>query len=96
MSRICAEWINQGRVDFSLGHMFGDGELLVIATVIAAAGIGDLVFDLGRSRQQRGFKDSLAIASALFCVIISVLFVRFSYAEARAVDPSTAAGDSSD
>jgi hypothetical protein len=62
-----------GLVDLSFDHLYGDGELLVLATVIAAAGIGDLVFDLRKTGRQRVYRDSVAIALALVCVILSVL-----------------------
>jgi hypothetical protein len=71
-AKVLAEWIDEGRSNWSGSNLFSDGELLVLATVIAAAGIGDLVFDLRRNKRQRSFRDASAIALALICVVVSV------------------------
>lgn len=73
VSRMLAEWMDLGHADLRIEHLYGDGELLVLATVIAAAGIGDLIFDLQTTRRNRVYRDSAAIAFALVCVILSVL-----------------------
>jgi len=55
----------------SLGS-FGDGELLVLAVVIAAAGIGDLVFSARAGRSAR-LRDAIVVSIALVVVTLSAL-----------------------
>lgn len=72
-SRAMAQWIDGSSVDFTLSGLFGDGELLVIATVVSAAGIGDLVFDLRRTSRRSTLSGAVVASFALICVIFSVL-----------------------
>jgi hypothetical protein len=75
-ARIAAAWLD-GAATLGFVDLFGEGELLVLATVIAAAGIGDLVFDLRGSRR-RDSRERLRLAAvhafALIVVVGSVLF----------------------
>jgi len=72
VSKLFAEWMDEGTPNWSASNLFGDGELLVLATVIAAAGIGDLVFDMRELDVRRTFREATAIALALVCVVVSV------------------------
>ena len=44
-ARVLAAWLDNATQSLSFTALFSDGELLVVATVIAAAIIGDLLFD---------------------------------------------------
>lgn len=75
-ARVAAAWLD-GAGTLGFVDLFGDGELLVLATVVAAAAIGDLVFDL-RGDRRRDSRERLRIAGvhalALVVVVGSVLF----------------------
>ena len=57
----------------SFVSLFGDGEFLVLATVVAAAGIGDLVFDFKRNGVDEPLRPAIAISAALVTVVVSAL-----------------------
>lgn len=75
-ARILAHWVNGGDQPLGFVQLFGDGELLVLAVVIAAAGIGDLVFDI-RSGRRTELRDGLAISFAIVVVTLSALMFGF-------------------
>src|SRR5215471_3751160 len=59
---------------FSFTDIFGDGELLVIATVIAAAVIGDLLFEISDfDNTTSRIQAACLSAVALLIVVVSVL-----------------------
>jgi hypothetical protein len=63
-----------GEGGLSFTTLFSDGELLVIATVISAAVIGDLLFDIsGRSDERTRTGAAILCAFALLVVVVSVL-----------------------
>lgn len=61
----------------SYSHLLGDGELLIIATVIAAAVIGDLLFDISPDPGKNGIIRAILCAFALLIVVVSVLAFGF-------------------
>jgi hypothetical protein len=70
---ILSHWIDGQAAAVNFRGLFGDGELLVLATVVAAAGIGDLVFDLRRDGRSGQLRDAIGISFALVVVVVSVL-----------------------
>lgn len=63
--------------ELSFSSIFGDGELLVLATVVAAAAFGDLVFEsraAASSGERAYLKIGFVSALSLFVVVLSVLF----------------------
>lgn len=79
----------------SFTSLFSDGELLVIATVIAAAAIGDLLFDFpGRDDLRTRTFAAVLCAIALLIVVVSVLMyglVAVSYRRTFVVGSTPAA-----
>ena len=77
-AHLAAAWLNDETATVSFVNLFADGELLVLATVIAAAGIGEVTFDVLRQPGllKPGGDLGLAVASAgaLVVVVLSVLF----------------------
>jgi hypothetical protein len=73
-ARALAAWVDNSSSTLSFNSLLSDGELLVVATVIAAAVIGDLLFDFSGSGEKReqGTR-ALLCALALVAVIASVL-----------------------
>ena len=68
----------QGRSSMpAFDEVFGDGELLIVATVIAAVRIGDLTFD--SQDNVRPQRRALAMTPALLTVIVSVLSYGFAH-----------------
>jgi hypothetical protein len=65
---------NGGLTFTSLNHLLGDGELLVIATVIAAAVIGDLLFEISDYNDATSWiRAGTLCAVSLLIVVVSVL-----------------------
>jgi hypothetical protein len=76
VGRIAAFVLDDNASSLTFVDLFGDGELLVLATVIAAAGIGDLTLDFAGDRQlatRRGRRVAVANAFSLLIVVVSVL-----------------------
>lgn len=73
-ARGLAAWLDNETRSLSFTSLFSDGELLVVATVIAAAVIGDLLFDFSGHNEVRG-RTTIAVlcALSLLVVVISVL-----------------------
>jgi hypothetical protein len=73
-ARLLAAWLDNATRSLSFTSLFSDGELLVVATVIAAAVIGDLLFDFSGRNEVRG-RTTIAVlcALSLLVVVISVL-----------------------
>lgn len=74
VARTLAAWLDNAPQGLSFTTLFSDGELLVVATVIAAAVIGDLLFDFSGHNETRS-RSTIAVlcAVALLVVIVSVL-----------------------
>jgi hypothetical protein len=73
-ARALAAWVDNSSSSLSFTVLLGDGELLVVATVIAAAIIGDLLFDFTGNRATRTHTSAaLMCAFALVIVVASVL-----------------------
>jgi hypothetical protein len=94
-ARVAAAWLD-GQASLGFVDLFGDGELLVIATVIAAAIIGELMFDLRGARSVvddvNSFRMALLNALALIVVVGSVLFFGLvTYANQARADAQTRA-----
>jgi hypothetical protein len=70
MARISASWVDIGHLTTNYTTLFGDGDLLVLAVVVAAAGIGDLLFS-ARRHVMIGPREAIAISLALFVVVLS-------------------------
>src|SRR6476660_6849511 len=74
ITRALAAWLVNATQDLSFITLFSDGELLVVATVIAAAVIGDLLFDISGRNETRGHSAiAVLCAIALVVVVVSVL-----------------------
>lgn len=73
-ARALAAWLDGASSSLSFRALFGDGELLVVATVISAAVIGDLLFDFTgfNARREQNLKAGLC-AFSLVVVVASVL-----------------------
>ena len=73
-ARALAAWFDNSTQDLSPYKLLSDGELLVIATVIAAAIIGDLLFDFsGRNEMRTHTTMAVLCTFALLVVVVSVL-----------------------
>jgi hypothetical protein len=73
-ARALAAWLDNAAQSLSFTTLFSDGELLVVATVIAAAVIGDLLFDFsGRNEMRSRTTIAILCAFALLVVVVSVL-----------------------
>lgn len=73
-ARALAAWVDDNSNSLSFNSLLSDGELLVVATVISAAVIGDLLFDFSGSNEGRSQSGkALLCAVALVAVIVSVL-----------------------
>lgn len=70
MARVSASWVDIGHPTTDYKTLFGDGDLLVLAVVVAAAGIGDLLFST-RRHVMIGPREAVAISLALFVVVLS-------------------------
>ena len=73
---IAAAWFAADTRQLGFVSLFGDGELLVLATVVSAAAFGDLAFDLysnGSRRYEYRFRVAVVSALALAIVVLSVL-----------------------
>lgn len=70
MARVSASWVDIGHPTTDYRTLFGDGDLLVLAVVVAAAGIGDLLFSV-RRHVTVGPREAVAISLALFVVVLS-------------------------
>ena len=74
VARALAAWLAHSTQELSFIRLFSDGELLVVATVIAAAVIGDLLFDIsGRNEVRSHLTIAVLCAIALLVVVVSVL-----------------------
>lgn len=75
-AHIAAGYFSDRSSDVTFIKLFGDGELLVLATVISAAAIGDLVFDtLKRATSAPQLsRIAITVAANLVIVVIAVLF----------------------
>ena len=73
-ARALAAWVDNSSKSLTFNSLLSDGELLVVATVISAAVIGDLLFDFTgiKKTREQGAK-ALICAFALVVVIASVL-----------------------
>jgi hypothetical protein len=69
---VLAEYLNP-RTHESFKALLGNGELLIIATVISAAVIGDLLFDVSGYSGKNGIIAAILCAFALLLVVVSVL-----------------------
>jgi hypothetical protein len=73
-ARFAAAWLD-GRTHFDFATFFGDGELLVLATVVAAASVGEVLFSFQRDQLSAGpLRTAVITASALVVVVLAVLF----------------------
>jgi hypothetical protein len=70
---VLAGYLNPRRVHESFTGLLGNGELLIIATVISAAVIGDLLFDISGYSGRAGIIAAILCAFALLIVVVSVL-----------------------
>lgn len=103
-ARVLAAWLDNATQSLSFTALFSDGELLVVATVIAAAMIGDLLFDFsGRNEMRSPTTIAVLCTFALLVVVISVLMFGLvtldnqnrSDAEQQAQQNATAQADQS-
>ena len=73
-ARVLAAWFDNAAKSLSFTTLLSDGELLVIATVISAAIIGDLLFDFsGRNEVRTRTTIAVLCAFSLLVVVVSVL-----------------------
>lgn len=76
IGHLAGRWIEARGGGANFGALLG-GDLLVLATVIAAAGIGDLIFDIRRGTRQLGQASAIAGLFALLVIVGSVLLYGF-------------------
>ncbi len=73
-ARLAAAWLDGGGT-FGFTGLFGDGELLVLATVVAAASIGEVLFSFRRGHWGSSrLRTAVITAAALVVVVMAVLF----------------------
>jgi hypothetical protein len=70
VAKIAASWFDVGHPTWEYTSLFGDGNVLVLAVVVAAAGIGDLLFDARRTTHLV-LREALVISLALVVVVLS-------------------------
>ncbi|MFI6073830.1 hypothetical protein ACIA5C_19880 [Actinoplanes sp. NPDC051343] len=71
-SRILTGWIDGNAIP-TFVDLFENGDLLVLAIVVSAAGIGDLVFDVNQTKAEWSLRQAVTVSLALITIIIAVL-----------------------
>jgi hypothetical protein len=69
-AKIAASWFDVGHPTWDYRLLFGTGDVLVLAVVVAAAGIGDLLF-AARNNTHVVLREALVISLALIVMVLS-------------------------